>query len=402
MNLIGRFWANREPILTASIVFLICVFFYQKATWWPRWALLSGLLSVFMGYQISKKTNWLCGLVFSYTLINGLLVSVGRVNQYAGEDVLLRLNIYYGVFYASVMLILICFWASHYGVKAHRFIGWVFGGLCLADSIFVIIQIQHPALYRGGLLNYAGMNGCFIAMTIPLMWKTLYDLGCKYWVLIGSTVFPIFAIILSGASMPYGVLAAVLVVTAFKLMKPIPFVLSVAIGLGGLTVVGLKTQQKEFFNDSMRIEIMKRNWRWMKSGELWREGTKEKPEHWAKYKSFWRPWVGTGNGSYLTLGPIVMSQPGQHTHLVTWAHSDFWQTLVELGYVGVGLYGIMFLWAIVRLWGRFYHLTAIAGWLACATLNYPVHLVPTALFGAYLLREAFGSDSVGVPGKTGQ
>jgi len=377
------------PLFSIITILTICFARFDFGTWWPQWAILMGWLGLFFGLQVAKTTHLICGIAASYTILQSLFVVISRQNAFQKFGAMDRLNIYYGTFYALQAFILIVFWACSWTRGDLKWIARTFGLVCLIDSLYVLYQYDLPPHLRGGLLDYPGMNGCFIAMTWPLLWKCAKEFKLSAWrgwiVWGGLMVIPVLAVFMSNGSMPIGVLAAVIVTYVVRKYgtnwKWLLGMVGVVGAIGGL---GLLLFGEMFFHSAERFTIYQKSYDWIHSGFGF------------KMKVF-SEWFGVGNGTYITFGPVINAEPGAFGKigtlrgLITWAHSDFFQTYWEMGKTGVIIYGILFVGAAWNFWKRnqIFHLCCLAGWLACALFDYPVHLAVTAVLGTFLIREAY-------------
>lgn len=357
-----------------SIILFLGLFHIGDQTWWPKWALLLSFIAVYFAIHVGKKTHWICGLAAGYTILSGLWVATWRINQYKNQWAEWQLlNLSHGVFYALVAFILLTFWFSNTSKEERKWVGYGLAFICMIDVIFTLYQLPLAPNQRTGLMSYGAMNGCFIAMTIPLTWQYLGER--KSFEKFFGFLIPLLAVIISDGSMPFGVLAAVLITFGFCRIwdkfygweRPLVLVIALVAVCSFLVGLGYYLHGELFFDSSGRFDMYQKSFEWMKlPGNL-----------------YWSEWFGTGNGTYITIGKRLLGH--------FWMHSDIGQTYFELGAVGVIIYGGLFGGTIWRFWkrGQVFYLSSMAGWLACALFNYPVHLAMTSVVGIYLVREAY-------------
>ena len=103
--------------------------------------------------------------------------------------------------------------------------------------------------------------------------------------------------------------------------------------------------------------------------------------------------MGSGNGTFWFLGPIIQQQMGipKDQGFWTWLHNDWLQLLFEEGWTGLVLGLNMFGFALYRSWkdkkDAVFSAMVTYGFLSFGM--YPTNLAFTALFGMILVRSCF-------------
>ena len=106
---------------------------------------------------------------------------------------------------------------------------------------------------------------------------------------------------------------------------------------------------------------------------------------WGDYYHFWidhLPKVlGTGLGTWEWIGPQVQGKDNIMGYSIL--HNDFWQILIEMGYIGFALFMIVFLAQLWRNRKNNDFLMAASGFTIAAMLYYPLHSVPGQVLCLY-------------------
>ena len=119
---------------------------------------------------------------------------------------------------------------------------------------------------------------------------------------------------------------------------------------------------------------------------------------WPQFMTWWQKMVpshlmGSGNGTFWFLGPIIQQQMGipKDQGFWTWLHNDWLQLLFEEGWTGLVLGLNMFGFALYRSWkdkkDAVFSAMVTYGFLSFGM--YPTNLAFTALFGMILVRSCF-------------
>jgi len=310
---------------------------------------------------------------FSSLFIYGLF----RQNRYIIEHVSVRNKVAYDTAYSHISMLIYSFLFLLMPMEEMSIAIGVIGWLGILDGIYVIGQaifIPGSHLNWGGFLEYTGMNACFMAISIPLF---LYELKrTKYPPTLEVLLFfPIVAIILSKATMPYVALAAMGVshicyrhyISPHKRTKKAAFCAVFGL-LFVLILAGYLSIGTAFFSDSLRFkgyEIFMTYW---------------------YHKANW--FIGFGNGSFRLLGPVIQGVNEFMLHnWWIWMHSDWLQLLFETGLIGFVLGCCIFITTVRRalVLREPLLLHAVVGYSAVAAFNYPARYGLTAACGMLLL-----------------
>lgn len=258
-----------------------------------------------------------------------------------------------------------------------------FGLLNIINSVYVILGHYYKFGYLpegvgvSGLLNYAGLNGCLVAASLPFTIMVFKPRKYLYPLLL----LPLSAIILSKSSVPYGVLF--LSVTGMflpKINKGFLFILLILLALIFLTAYRL--EGNNLFNSAYRIDA---------------------------YKVFIKEWIylanikkhiyffGTGPGTFFVLGReiqqktgFMMNQSGGNSFYWTLMHNDFLQAIFETGFIGA-LLGFL---VILKVCFHYFYTNRYAfgcalGFLGTMLFNYPLRYMLTLTFGVTLILGAY-------------
>ncbi len=307
---------------------------------WLPWL---SLLSLGVAFNLGTKFHWSLGLLYCIIMQSGFRSGMGT-------ETALTLTLIAFVF---------CNLPREWATK----VAAAFYGLCTISTIITFCQLNEPAYSRMGISGNASMNGCLIAVTLPVSLQFLVSIVFPWSVipLVFATV-AIVAVFGTQTSIPVGVLAIVILAQAFAMrnLKHIGWWVVVAVFSG----IGLFMNPTHFFDSSGRIQGWKVifNW-WLESGEFWNG-------------------LGTGAGNI-----IFANHAATHSTIgnMYWAHNDFLQILFDNGVIGLVSASIVLLYALRASFNRPWLFSAIGGYGAMAFFNFPAHLPIHALVGASLL-----------------
>lgn len=363
-----------------------------------QWALGLALCVGVIGYRVGKDIHWSLGAWLAWVLLNVLWVSVWRHNQYAGLSGVDRLALADRAAVSGLSVVVL-------GYALCRFSSLLpsISVLCFVDSLYVIGQAIAglEPYHRGGFLNNASMNACFIAFTYPLLalhprpviyadvHNVLHLRGKKLAAFIFDlfcVVAPIVAVFLSGSSMAVLTLAVVHLVHYYSKSSSRGAIKAArarhisAIASSILTIViGYLILGKDLFGDSGRFAAWKLFMEW-----------------WATHANVW---IGAGQGSFVLWATHLQTSIPYHPESTfPWMHNDFLQVLFELGWIGLTLTLCVIVSAFkATIRSNTSYLTAaLAGLCVTALGNYPFHLMLTAMTGASILLLALASGKSGV------
>lgn len=382
------------------IPLLVCLFHWTTLdgnidSVWSQIFLCLSLFSIVIAYNLAKRIHWSVFLPVASTLLHFCFYGFGRFSLIDEFNRFTRPGIKLGVFFSGAAFL---FYILFFSQLQRKHLKHLIAGLSLAviaDAFYVIYQwvAGYNENTRGGFLGYPGMNGCFMAMGLPLI-MNLTPRFLRY-ILISAIVL---AVSLSNSSVPFGVLAVVLgawfFVSKIRYKKLIASVSLVGALIGGYFVLG-----DTLLDDSSRLITYREYLKFWASDEYRIQGT-----HTIIASQPLQMIFGWGNGTFISYGPMIQRETGAGMTFeqgmaigtVFWAHSDWLQLLFEQGIVGLMGVLIMYFLALKRSY-RMTNKSVFVGLLAfaaCALLDYPAHLAPTSILGMTLILFALRKEPV--------
>lgn len=315
-------------------------------------------LAIFLFVAIHiGKIHWSLGLAFAATLLCGVLTSDGLFYRQAPLAHYNYIRLVSMQSLATFFLIFIA--AEKINIKSAL---RLFVAANTLNSVLVIYEFIkiHDGFASGGFLINSSMNSSFIACTMAF---------CQLWLL------PVFlsAVFCAKASVPIAVAATVLL---FRFAKRKQIIYAVLIAIG--TIYLGYHLDKDFLNGSGRFE------NWKASMIYWTQNINK--------------WIGGGSGTYRFSGSVITEQRKIVQDLrmqagLVWGtmHNEFLQVVFESGYIGITSVAILLGHAFWYCRKNSAVFSALAGYCVFSFFNMPLRYVPTALFGAIILRASFGS-----------
>lgn len=307
---------------------------------------------------------------YLYFGLNALYIAAFRDNRFVKAGYSTQFLIYSNAAFFLALITLFLFLQNkkrHLGPTVFK----AFGVICILNSILVILGhfFKFGYLPEGvgvsGLINYASLNGCLIATTIPFV----FLLPKYFWPLI---IASIYAVVLSKSSVPYGVLALTLTGLFYKRIFTKKVVYALII-FGLVIGVGLVFEGSRLFDSAERFNA---------------------------YRLFMKTWAdlpnpmiyfGTGPGTFMVLGPEIQIKNkfmvnDRHIFLWTAMHCDYLQVLFETGIIGLGLFCLLGYRALKYHYENcVYKFSATLGYLGMMLFNYPLRYYLTLSLGVVLL-----------------
>lgn len=265
----------------------------------------------------------------------------------------------------GVVLSLLLYFSARWKSYAHR--GALLSGVfLLASGLVVMLQKImtgcHDENTCGGLVGNPSMNGCLMVAMLPIAFRALNMPGRVL-----ALYLVALSVVFGKASIPAGLLVVLVLSCGAFAMSMRMLLISALVGalilVGGYMALG-----SELFNSGDRFEMWKFFW-----------------DRWTA------PTVGLFGLGYGTFG--VFSRNLQAFYHMKengwwiWIHNDWLQTLFEAGWPGLGLLVgtyLQALWNLLRAGLRHEFISLVLVGLT-AGCNYPGHLMPTALFAAWLM-----------------
>jgi hypothetical protein len=286
---------------------------------------------------------------------------------------------------------------------------WIEQGLALSTLLacvqvpffYVIAQFGVRWGRLGGFLDQPSMVGCLLVVGIPFLHRV--SLG-KTWLLVTYFVMAAATILLllitNGASSPVGA-AAVLVAIWYAISQEespervclAAFQIAVFLMASGYMISAVAEGEGiSFLNSSDRLRFWKFFLtKWWEGGDVW---------------------FGNGLGTFVEWGHKlqiannfgvkyvqVSTTAYRIDNLWAWAHSDWIQTLIEFGVIGLCLAGLTFLRATYCAYEqkRFGLVASICAFGAVMGPQYPWRLAPFAAAGVGLLCMALNKEERCIP-----
>lgn len=357
-----------------------------------QWLLGLVLAVVLMGTVIYSKTDLLPALSFVYFLIQPIVLVFYSGNKYQLDELRSYLWLYSSV--SMVCLIAMCAFGLTMGfldraitentvpvlgvINSLYVIAGAFGGklteLCVKSTNhlchltpYVINGRLPEGVGFSGFLNYAGMNGVLLCLSIPFLLK-------KNLKAITALLLVAIAIILSKSSIPYGV--AAIVVGSYYLCKH-QFAKKMLICLSLIPMfVGLLVEKATLFDSSYRFQAYKTF-----MGVWWRNAGH---------------WFGTGLGTFPIIERPIQINTGfmvgpQTVFYWPTLHSDWLQIVFETGFVGLALALLLYGESLWRLYKKqnAQVFSMLCGIGASAIFDFPLRYFVTAFLLSFSISSAY-------------
>lgn len=332
------------------------------------------VLAAMFCYRMSGGVGRVAAGTLFYFLVSGVWTWVSSANRYASVHPYDQQAIRFFAADATCKLILVL---SLLPLRARASLGRAGELGVLVFWLLDIAVMLYQAAWQfplcrgenvcGSLVGNPSMNACLLVAMTPIVFQFL-GLGCA--------VPMLFVLIFSKASIPYGMAAAGVMLWAwFVLGKKRATVMA---GLAMALVMGLGwfVLGAEFTNTGDRLEM------WQFFLGKWN----------VPIAQIW----GTGFGTFGVFSRNLQAAFHMRENgWWIWAHNDWLQEMMEVGVVGVALLASTYLVAASKLFltGRREMLVSFLLYGLMMTMNYPLHLAPTALFGAWLALCALQSDA---------
>lgn len=328
----------------------------------------------FVTPTILRETSFLITLLFIYLTGYVFYEIFASFSAYAGLDLRSRIPLFLA---ASVNYV--CVTALCAGMMSLSSLGLILIcralPLCaLTNALYVIgnwacgVKFTNSMGFSG-FLDYSGMNGVLIAITmIPSVVKLTKDHKDKFsWAVV---ICSLGAIYLSRGSIPYGVLfcggSAILFHQRAKLSWWLLPILLIPV------ILSFVAEGSQLFDSGQRLHAYKIFMsHWWKTGHIF---------------------TGLGPSSFQILSRDIQKQAGfmvqgDQLWVWLWMHSDWLQTIFEFGLIGFTLIVSITLQTLYKL-SRLHDPTTFAIAVALASsavFDYPARLFPTAILIAWVV-----------------
>jgi len=388
---------NLVVMLTAVMLLTIVAWYhwgegFAKLHWRAQWVALFTISAIGLGVWAARRVHPIFGSYLSYALLSCIYLFAYRYNFFLGNSEEVRVIFQRGgaLSLASILLtvtpilLLSAQWRSS--------ILQAFALFTLIESVVVILQtITHHVDFIPnytlspsgvGLIGYAGMSGCLIAVCYPILLKVFSNAippKNKYlWVIL---LIPVIAIVLCSASVPFGVfglgVGGYLLCRLTNLVGIKRALISVGAFIAVVGVIGVFTQGESLFHSARRFEAYRvfMGW-WWEYGDIW---------------------IGLGQGSFYTMGPFIQRLTdfnlGAQSNWI-WMHSDWLQLIFEQGFIGFGLVVILFGVTLKAAWRCPFLFGSVLAYGGMALFNFPVHYALHGAFGVLLVVHVLSRETL--------
>ncbi len=296
-------------------------------------------------YLIFSGVSWHVGKRIHFSV--GLFLFIALVSAVKGDLT------------AAFAILLIATFFAGLDTKHESFVLESIYGVWLLSTVVTLCQMGSVPYARFGISGNASMNGCLIALTLPI---ALRRRQTEPQALRGVfAICAMLAVFSTNASIPLGVLFLTAIVPAVltnrfgRAFKYSPLVL----------LAGYAVNPTYFFNPSGRFESWAKIYQW---------------------------WLDTGNiftGLGTGMGTIIFGR--QHVvdrsfaHMGVWAHNDYLQVLFDNGLIGLASALLVLGFAVHKSINRPWLCASVIGYGATAFFNFPTHVPIHAMVGGALL-----------------
>jgi len=331
------------------------------------WVFLGVNICVWFAALLATRFHVLVGVLFAVLTVSALWTFGYRYDQFAAhpeiEWLLLARDsaLTFAVLFTTAVFFASQSKRSEYALLVGVSVIWLVS--CLSTTV----QLFYPWELRRGLSGDPSMNGCLIAITLPVFLE-LHSRNRGNGVVGASAIWwTALCVFACNASVPIGALIVVTLAAISYLKLPIRSLLL----MGGFTAtfilaVGALFQGQQLFSSSNRFYT----WgTWL--------------HHWWNTDAWTRLFgFGTGTGIYLL--PKALEQAGSDIRLL-WIHNEYLQTLFENGTVGLALLVSLVGVVLVKARSRPWLFCSVAGLAAYSFFNFPARQPFHALVGAALI-----------------
>lgn len=328
---------------------------FWRAYWFDKWAVLMVLGVLAYGAWIAKVVHWTVTPIVVSVLLSALWVMGYSGNKYANWSIGDQTYIKSGAGYTALAFLLLTTLFALAKYNHLKLIEKLLAVTCFSSAIYTIMQAPfYESGERVAFMGNASMNGCLIAATFPFFWKYVY----KWWM----WLIPITAIFLTGASVPVGVFAIVMLTLTSRRFEGITVAILTLVG-------GLILQSSSFLSSNGRFENWKHLWKLFVDENMSRV-------------------IGMGTGTGIALFPVAQQRAGVESHYFWWAHNDFLQVGLEQGLIGLIALAILIIGVLWKVKRDRVLLAATLGYMGMAFFNYPARLPLTSLLGFAIIAMA--------------
>ena len=325
---------------------------------------------------VAKRTSWFFFPVYLYSLISGLTLFGSTFGPYIDfPSGMMRIAIEKNSAYTFIALLLSGLVLAFLPRSFKRVVPEIMVLTLLTGSAWTWLSLDRVPYERGTLSGNASMHGCLLAGLLPYLFYCVRSIRLR----VVFCAFVVGAIALLQAVVPIVVLAATLVayLISHRRIRLKWITLTGAIGLLACMIIPL------FYNldllgvpDSGRFKVWFNVMRWWKSESS--------------------VWLGAGLGSGRSLFPYIQSVTQTTvTEFFLWLHSDWLQSLFELGLIGMSFALVAYFYVVLRAYGRPHLFATLISLSTTALFNYPLRLplhVAVLVLTVWLILQARSED----------
>lgn len=374
----------RAAVVTA-LTFGLFLVRYQGDSYWPNWLFLVVACLLGMAWNLRSPVtglHWLPLSLFTWVILNALLVTGFKPGTLGpaidlGQVALIKEL----ASHAAIEFFVIGFF--FFTIQSRRFFealekAFVIVGLVQAGSLIIDQLILHreSGIEPIGLLGNRSIGASFVAVwffySFHFLFKRYQKKGSQlgwFETCLGPLVFVtgLLSLFISHSGISY-----------FALM------------LGALWLwVRLEVKWRWVFAFALLIAISAAV---VKSNVY---TALSRYDAWPMFLGFWNqnfsPWFGSGLGTFKFWGPASQIQNHfQEGQYWLWAHNDWLQIYLELGYVGAALALATWGFALWKTRTRFFLQASILSLGVVMCGNYPLHVAPFAFFIWMISYEVYG------------
>ncbi len=345
------------------------------------WGLAFLSFFVFYFKYLFKTFHWSFALAVGYTLLNayGFSMWLDSKEPYSPAlNLVLRL-----AHQETIIIILGCVFILD---KMQPKLKWL-SYICVANIVLTLIRMLphlHIAGWLSGMSENPAMNGAITAITFPFLFY-----------LADGWVLPYLALAIITILMSHSITPVLALIVGFFGPSFIASQKKLRIGAGVILCSSIL-----FFFVYRYPNICDRTLNWEFFGRYW--------------AGHFSALIGAGNGSFSVWGPVVQKMSntatdnfftrispylgmGQYERVHwywMWLHSDWYQTLFELGVIGFVLWGNVVAHILYKFRKHEVLLGGSMAWLSVALFYYPLHFPVQLFLGLFLISFAIKKEVV--------
>jgi len=286
---------------------------YWQAFVFGRWSLLLGIGGVALSWWLADQIGWVFLPLIATVIVSGIYTGRWHGNSlFQGFDILTTVVIEKSALEATLCMILATVFLALVPAKYTRCARYALIGHCVLSSFRTFYEAW-MGVCPGGFVGNASMNGCLIAVLLPLLFKTPSRLIAPWEAILKvvAVLAAVAAIALTHASIPLGLLVLLIGYGFWSLLGwEAAALMTVFFGAAAWVFFQPMGGHHAFFDDNGRLQVYRWSYTW------WRENVPAL--------------TGMGLGSGTQMFQRIQRLNGQYANLFPWAHSDWLQIGFEL------------------------------------------------------------------------